>query len=316
MDYLFLLIGLVILLVGGELLVRGAVGISYRFKISPVIVGLTVVSFGTSAPELVISIQAAVMDKGDIAIGNVIGSNIANIALVLGITTLIFPLPSDRKSLRTDWPVLMGMTLLFFIFGYNLTLGRIEGSILLIILIAFTLYLLLNQRRINKKQKDSSSPEESEESNNVLRLIRNIAFLIAGCLGLMKGADWFVESAEQIALSFNISERVIGITLVAFGTSVPELATSCIAAFRKQAGISIGNLVGSNIFNIGSVLGITSIIKPIDISQTVLSYDFWWMLAVALILLPFILIGKKIGRIKGGILLIIYVVYVLSLLIQ
>ncbi len=303
MDVFWLVLGLAILVFSGDFLVKGALGIAEKFKISPLVIGMTVVSFGTSAPELFVSIKAALGGSPDLAIGNVIGSNIANIALVLSITVLIFPIVVDRNSKIIDWPMMMFSSILFYVFSMDNVISTLEGVIMVSILLVFTVLLIRNSRKLNIKEEDDAEPVST---NMPLTLV----FLIGGLIGLKFGADWFVEGAKGVASSFGMSEAVIGVTIVAFGTSVPELVASGVAAFRKQTDISLGNLVGSNIFNILIVLGITSIIKPIKVAESVMSFDMYWMLGIALALFPMMFIGKKMGRVHGIILLTAYITYI------
>ncbi len=310
MAYLFLILGLAALIIGGELLVRGAVGIALKLNISTLIVGLTVVSFGTSMPELLVSIQAALEGHPDISMGNVIGSNICNIALVLGLTTIVFPIDVQKNSIRIDWPVMMAASLLLFFFILDGELVQYEGVVFITFLIAFGLLLF----KLTKGGTIEESSDEIDITSKKTPLWKTIAFIIVGCVGLVYGADWLIEGAIEIARSFKISERVIGLSLIAFGTSVPELATSVIAAVRRQTDISIGNLIGSNIFNILSILGITSIIKEIAVSEAIIQSDIYWMLGIAFLVLPLMLIKKRIGRLGGTLLLSVYVVYIYTLL--
>ena len=313
MTYIFLILGLVTLIVGGEFLVNGAVGIAKKFHISTLVIGMTVISFGTSAPELIVSIKAALSGSPEIAIGNVIGSNIANIALVLGITVLIFPIVVDRNSKILDWPMMMGASILFFIFamffGDGYQIERWEGMILFGLLLIFIYFLISNSRKKTKKalkENDNLLDAEADKIN----MPKSIGSLLIGLVGLYFGAEWLLESAIKLATDFGMSKATIGITIIAFGTSVPELVTSAVAAFKKETDISIGNLIGSNIFNIMAVIGITAIVKPIPVTEDVISYDMIWMLAIALGLLPLMLIGKKLGRLKGVMLFGTYVIYI------
>ncbi len=300
MDFLIFIIGLVLLLVAGEILVKGAVGIAAMFRISPLVVGMTVVSFGTSAPELLVSLQSALSGNPDIAIGNVLGSNIANIALVLGLTAIIFPIVVDKNSIRIDWPAMMIATVMLFAFMLNNKIERWEGIVMFLALIGFTVFL------IRKSRKESEPPVEEEKSNVWL----NVVFIIGGCVGLVFGSELFVDGACGIAKRFGVSDLVIGSTVVAFGTSVPELVTSCVAAFRKQTDISIGNLIGSNLFNIAAILGLTSIVKEINVNEAAIAFDMWWVVAVALLIFPLMVVGKKIGRVKGVFLALYYFAYI------
>jgi len=303
MDFFWLVLGLVILIFSGDYLVKGAVGVAEKFKISPLVIGMTVVSFGTSAPELFVSIKAAWEGSPDLAIGNVIGSNIANIALVLSITVLIFPIIVDRNSKIIDWPMMMFSSILFYVFSLDNVISTIEGVAMVSILLVFTILLIRNSRKLNL---DFDEVIDGTPSNMGLTVL----YLIGGLVGLKFGADWFVEGAKGVAKSFGMTDKVIGVTIVAFGTSVPELVASGVAAYRRQTDISLGNLVGSNIFNILIVLGITSIITPIQVAESVMVFDMYWMLGIALALYPMMFIGKKMGRIHGLILLSAYITYI------
>lgn len=303
MDVFWLVLGLAVLIFSGDYLVKGAVGVAEKFKISPLVIGMTVVSFGTSAPELFVSIKAALMGSPDLAIGNVIGSNIANIALVLSITVLIFPIIAERNSKIIDWPMMMFASILFYVFSLDNIITMVEGIILISILIVFIILLIRNSRKSNL---DLDEDIDGTPSNFPLTLV----FLFGGLVGLKFGADWLLEGAIGVAKSFGMTEKVIAVTIVAFGTSVPELVASGVAAYRKQTDISIGNLVGSNIFNIMIVIGITAIIKPINVAQSVMDFDMYWMLGIALALFPMMFIGKKMGRIHGIILLTAYITYI------
>ncbi|PKQ61404.1 sodium:calcium antiporter [Labilibaculum filiforme] len=305
MDYLYLFIGFVILLYSGDLLVKGGVALSSHFKISTLVVGVTVVSFGTSAPELFVSLDAALHGSPDIAIGNVIGSNIANIALVLGFTAILMPLPVRSNSIKFDWPFMMGASLLFYIFILNQQLEYYEGIIFICLLVVFMVWTIWKSR----KERKSLSTDFKEAKYSIFVAI---LLIIASSVGLYFGANILVGSAKNIALDFGVSERVVGLTLVAFGTSVPELATSAVAAYKKEMDISIGNIIGSNIFNIFGVLGVTSIIKNIFISDQIISFDILIMLGVSFLLFLLILpLHKgKLHRWKGFLLLAVYLIYV------
>lgn len=305
MDYLYLVLGFIILLYSGELLVKGGVSLSQHLKISTLVVGVTVVSFGTSAPELFVSLKAALSGSPDITIGNVVGSNIANIALVLGFTAILLPLPVRSNSIKYDWPVMMGATLLFCLFIMNYILEFWEGVIFVVLLVSFMIWTIRKSRKeFCEYSKDVKQPRISVPLSLLL--------IVAASLGLYFGANLLVESAKNIAMDFGVSERVVALTLVAFGTSVPELATSTVAAFKKEMDISVGNIIGSNIFNIFGVLGVTSIIHPIKVSQHIISFDIIWMVSLALLLFLLILPLKrgKLHRWKGVLLFGIYLLYV------
>ena len=313
-DIAIIILGLAILIVGGEFLVKGAVGIAAKAHLSTLVIGMTVVSFGTSAPELLVSLKAAYLDMPEIAIGNVIGSNIANIALVLGLTVIIFPMPVSRNSIRFDWPMMFISGILFLLFSLNLMIGRIEGAILFTLLILFLYFIISNSRKKSKQQlKREFTTSDVQQPILKVNIWKSLLFLLLGLVGLYFGARWLVVGAKSLGENIGLSKHVIAITVVAFGTSVPELVTSVVAAYRKQMDISVGNLIGSNIFNIMAVIGITSMVHPIEIESEVVRWDMIWMLAIFIALLPMMLFKRKIGRISGVILLVTYVVYIVTL---
>ena len=305
MDILFIVAGLVLLVFGGDWLLKAAVALSLKLNISKIVIGMTVVSFATSAPELIVSIKAALDGSPDLSLGNVVGSNIANLALVLGITVMLGGMSVRKSFYTTDWPVMMAASLLFFGFIYfDGELQQYEGVLMVIALIAFLIYLLKFQKK----------PEEQEEEVGVvLALNKTIMFLVFGGIALWGGSELLIEGAKSMALSFGVSERVIGVTVVSVGTSVPELAASIIAVIKKEKAISLGNLIGSNIFNLLAVLGITSIITPIRVmDQTLLSNDIFWMLGISFIVLPLVFMPRKLHLAwkDGIVLLATYVVFV------
>ncbi len=274
------------------------------------IVGLTVVSFATSVPELFVSLVAAADDKADFALGNVVGSNIANIGLVLGITAIIHRMSTDKDFLRFYWPIMMLFSLLLFYFiSTNLDLNSLEGFLLLFALIVYLLFLVIRTR-----SKKNIVIEDVDDKLKSASYFKVILWLLIGIAGLYFGSEWLVQGATGIAESLGVSERVISLTMVALGTSVPELAASVIAAIKQEKDLSLGNLIGSNIFNIGSVLGITAIIQPFTLeSPEMLNNDLIWMLGFAFVLIPFALIIPKryeFYRIEGFTLLIAYMVFV------
>ncbi|MDG1915447.1 MAG: calcium/sodium antiporter [Crocinitomix sp.] len=320
MMYFWLILGLVTLIVAGEFLVRGAVGIAKRFHISTLVIGMTVISFGTSAPELLVCLDAAMGGYPEIAIGNVVGSNIANIALVLGLTVLILPIVVDRNSKRIDLPMMLLATALFAVFALDGEIQRYEGAILFVILVAFTYWLIRNSRRKTKKEMAAAAIDVNDDDDEVAKVkdkpLLSILFLLIGFTGLLFGADWLVHGAIDIATHFGMEERVIAVTVVAFGTSIPELITSGVAAIKGETDISIGNLIGSNVFNIMAVIGLTAIIRPIGVSSSIISSDMWWMIAIAVALIPLMILGRKIGRFKGTLLLGTYIAYITILVIS
>lgn len=321
MDYLLLILGFATLIVGGDFLVKGAVGLAIKANISSLVIGMTVVSFGTSAPELLVSVGAALADGHDkmMSVGNVIGSNIANLALVLGITALVFPIPVQKVSINQDWPVLMISSVLFVVFMAFFDEGKYlvnkwEGLVLFFLIITFTIYLIKKSRKESKLEAlelDNDLENESEEQKPAWK---NVSFLLIGCFGLVFGADWLLSAAVNIAKAYNVPSFIIGVTVLAFGTSVPELATSVIAAYRKQTDIAIGNLIGSNIFNILCVVGITGSVAGMPLPKSVLENDVWWMLGVTVLILPLMAFGKKINRWKGLLLIGVYFSYMFVLI--
>jgi cation:H+ antiporter len=306
MNYLLLVSGFILLIMGGHWLLKAAVGLSLRLMIPRIIIGMTVVSFATSAPELIVSLKSAWGDHADIALGNVIGSNIANLGLVLGIVTILSTIGVEKSFYKIDWPVMMIASLMLYVFVvFDGVLDRYEGVILFVSLIVFLLYLLKFQKRavvVDEVvvQKEMSVP-----------II--IVFLILGGIGLWGGSELLIKGAVNIANEFGVSERVIGVTIISIGTSVPELAASIIAIIKKEKAISLGNLIGSNIFNIFAVLGITSIITPIKVQDDhLLTNDILWMLLFALIVLPmvFVPVKMKLSWKEGIILLGIYITFI------
>ncbi len=308
MSILLIILGFLLLVLGGEFLVRSSVGLSFKLNLSKLVIGMTVVSFATSAPELLVSLQAALNGSEDLALGNVIGSNIANIALVLGITAIITPLVVGTDFYKMNWPAMMIFSIVLYFFLKNdLVLSRLEGIILFVGLIAFII-LMIVKAKIDKTIK----VEEVDEALMETSYAKIFIWLVIGAVALYFGADFLVDGSKEIALNLGISERVIGLSVVAVGTSIPELAASIIAAKRGEKAISLGNLIGSNIFNIGSVLGLTAMIKPIQvIDKGIITKDIFWMIAIAAILIPLVLLPKKykISRLKGILLLSVYIIF-------
>jgi len=305
-NFLFILLGLVFLVAGGNLLLKSAVAFSLRLNISKIIIGMTIVSFATSAPELIVSIQAALDGFPDLALGNVIGSNIANLGLVLAIIIILGNIDVRPSFYVTDWPVMMVASLMFVGFIYSDgELRRWEGVIMVVVLFLFLVYLLRFQQ--------PAIVEELPNTDKPLPLYLAVLFLGLGGLGLWGGSEFLVDGAIGLASKFGVSDRVIGITVVSIGTSIPELAASVIAVIKKEKAISVGNLIGSNIFNLLAVLGITSIITPITVQdQSLLTNDVFWMLAISFAILPLVFLpkGLRLGWRDGLVLLILYVVFI------
>ena len=310
MDFVYIILGLILLIVGGNWLLKAAVGLSLRLNIPKIVIGMTVVSFATSAPELIVSVKSALDGFPDLALGNVVGSNIANLALVLGITVTLSKIDIEKSFYKTDWPVMMIASGLLYMFLINDSIIEFyEGVILFSFLIVFLIYLL----KFQKNAVVDEMPEDDEQ----LPLYKIVLFVIIGGVGLWGGSELLIEGAVSLATDFGVSERVIGVTVVSIGTSIPELAASIIAVLKKEKAISIGNLIGSNVFNILAVLGITSMITPIELKDAeLLNYDIFWMLGISFLILPLVFFPKKL-RLDwkdGFILLVLYAVFLITTL--
>ena len=306
MNLILILVGFAFLISGGDLLLKSAVSISLRLRIPKIIIGMTVVSFATSAPELIVSLKSALEGFPDLAVGNIIGSNIANLGLVLGITLLVTKMDVQKSFFTTDWLVMMIASFLFYVFMVNdLMISFLEGVILFSSLILFIIYLLVYQ-------KDALIDEGSDEGL-ILSNSKNLMFLILGIVGLWVGSELLIKGAVDAAKDFGVSERIIGISVVSVGTSIPELVTSLIAVIKKEKAISLGNLIGSNIFNILAVIGLTSMITPINIvEQALSSRDIYWMLAISFSILLLVFLPKKmqLDKKSGAFLLALYIVFI------
>ncbi|RCS28007.1 sodium:calcium antiporter [Polaribacter sp. WD7] len=306
MNFLLIIGGLVLLILGGNWLLKSAVGLSLKLNIPKIVIGMTVVSFATSAPELIVSINAALSGAPDLALGNVIGSNIANLGLVLGITLLLGSMQVQKSFYTTDWPVMMiaSMLLYFFLSG-DQVIVRYEGIFLFSLLIVFLVYLLRFQK--------TAILDELPEDDEILSTSKILFFLIIGGVGLWGGSELLVSGATALAKEFGVSERVVGVTVISVGTSIPELAASIIAVIKKEKAISLGNLIGSNIFNILAVLGITSIITPITLNDKgLLTNDIFWMLSISFAILPLVFLPRsyRLNWKDGIVLLIAYVIFI------
>ncbi|GMQ27276.1 calcium/sodium antiporter [Algoriphagus sp. oki45] len=311
-PYLFLILGLAILLLGGKFLVDGASSVALKLGLSAGLIGLTIVSFGTSAPELLVSINAALKGNADISIGNVVGSNIANIGLVLGLSGLFYPILISRQHLRFDYTLMMIVTVVFYLLSLNSQIGLWEGILLFGSFIAFNAYLFRNLGS-GIKEGVKEADEELEEVKSYSWLA-SVGLFLAGIVGLYFGSELLVENAVLISREFGISERVIGVTVIAIGTSLPELITSILAALSKKTDLALGNILGSNILNILSIIGLTAIIKPIGVSDAFLSSDFLWMIGFSAILFPLMKTKMKISYFEGLILLACYIAYIFFLI--
>jgi len=306
MDFLFIILGLVLLVLGGDWLLKSAVGMSLRLNISKIVIGMTVVSFATSAPELIVSVKSAMAGFPDIALGNVVGSNIANIGLILGVVMIISKMKVDLSFFKTDWPaMIIASFLLYGMLLYDNEINRSEGFILFVLLIVFVIYLIKSQK---------NSEEEIEiPLDDTMKMYQIIWLLVIGAIALYCGSELLIKGAVNVAQTFGVSDRIIAVTVVAVGTSIPEFSASLIAAIKKESSISIGNILGSNIFNILSVLGLTGIIHPIKlVDNKLLTFDMLWMIGFALVLLPLVLMPKRgfLDSRAGIILLTGYILFV------
>lgn len=309
-------IGLVVLVVGGELLVRGASAIARAMKISPLVIGLTVVSFGTSAPELGVSVQAAFAEVSDVAVGNIVGSNIFNILFVLGASALVAPLMVSSQLVRFDIPLMVGLSFLTYFLAFDGVVGWLDGLALFSTLIVYLAICFRTAHRESKAVKEEFADEFGGEPGEKVNLPLQFGFLIIGLVGLGLGSKWLVDGAVSVATWFGVSELVIGLTIVAIGTSLPEAVTSVMASLKGERDIAVGNVVGSNIFNLGCVLGISSLVAKggIPVSDQALWLDFPVMLGVALLTLPICYLGSRIFRWQGLAFLIAWVTYTIFLL--
>ena len=305
-----LLAGFILLFFGGDWLVEGGVALARRFRISPLVIGMTIVAFGTSAPELLVSLISAIKGSAGIAIGNVVGSNIANIGLILGLTALICPIETDNSKVIRHGSIMIAASLLLMVFALKSGITRIEGLTLIAGLILFTT-ISVRKGRTQPQEADIDSQEGKS-----MTVLAAIGLIVLSCGMLAFGADILVDGATTIASAIGVSDKVIGLTIVALGTSLPELAASVAAAFKKQMDISIGNIIGSNIFNILCVLGVSTSIKPISLEFRDYANDFIWMMGFSVFIIIFTTMRKKkgrLGRTAGILFLLAYAVYAWSL---
>ena len=310
MTILSLVAGFILLLVGGETVVRGSVALARRFAVPPLVIGLTVVGFGTSLPELIVSINAALTGAPGIAVGNVIGSNVANMMLILGLAALIFPFAANPDAVRRDSLVMAAFTAVFIIVALGGSAGAGEGALMIGALVAYIGFCLwqgagadgVSQRR-----------QEEAESMGALptRLWLMSLFVAGGLLALAAGAELLVNAATVLARDAGVADEVIGLTLVAVGTSLPEIATAVVAAWRRQADICLGNVIGSNIFNLFGILGATALVVPVPFSMKIVDFDLWVLGGMTLILVRLLLLGRPLRRRIGVLLLIVYATYIL-----
>jgi len=312
MVYFLLALGLVILLFGGKILVDGASSIALKLGMSTGLIGLTVVAFGTSAPELLVSLTAALKGNSDISIGNVVGSNIANIGLVLGISGLLYPILIRKSHIRFEYALMILVTVLFYVLSVDLTISHVEGILLFAGFIGLNIYLFRNLGK-GIQQEEETTEAEIEEVKDYSWLL-SILFFIGGIVALYFGSELLVTNAVLISREFGVSERIIGVTIVAIGTSLPELITSIIAAMSKRTDLALGNILGSNIMNILSIIGLTAMVKPISVSEAFLRSDYLWMIGISLLLYLLMKAKMRISKVEGLVLLAAYIAYLVFLL--
>lgn len=311
LTVIWLLAGLTLLTLGAELLVRGASAIASAAGISPLVIGLTVVAYGTSTPELVVSVQSALQGQADIAIGNVVGSNIFNVLFILGVSAMIIPLTVAQQLVRFDVPLMIVLSIVVELLSLNGFIGRWEGLLLVTSLVAYTVWGVVQSRREQDTVKQEYEAEFGPSRIQRKRLPLQIVLVAVGLALLVIGSRWFTDAAISVARELGASELVIGLTIVAAGTSLPEVATSVLAALRGERDIAVGNVVGSNIFNIMGVLGIASLVssEPIAVSPSALAFDIPVMIAVAIACLPIFFTGHLIARWEGAVLLVYFAIY-------
>ena len=311
MDWIYVGLGLVMLLLAGDSLVKGAVNMSLRLGVPALIVSLTIVAFGTSAPELLISIQAIWDGVPGLALGNVVGSNTANVLLVLGIPALLATMHTSECDTRTSYVQMIAATALFMALCFTGLLNWISGIILLAALAAMLTHAFLTAKRHRRENQDD---EDVEGADPNLGWGKISLFLVLGLIGLPLGANLLVEGSTSIARAYGITETVIGLTLVAIGTSLPELATTVMAALRRQADVALGNVIGSNMFNLLGIMGVASLVGDIPVASSFMTFDLWIMLGASLLLIPFVFMKRDINRVWGVILSVAYVTYLVVVL--
>lgn len=312
MVIVYLVLGLVLLGVGADLLVRGASHLALRFGISPLVIGLTVVAFGTSAPELAVSVQAGLAGQSGIAVGNIVGSNIFNVLVVLGFSALITPLVVSQQLIRIDVPLMIGASVLFLIMGFDGRIGLFDGLLLTGGIVAYIVFTIQQSRKESTAVQTEYAQEFGGETTPLLgRLPVQIGLIVGGLVLLVLGATWLVDSAVSIARALGVSEVIIGLTIVAAGTSLPELATSVVAAMRGERDIAVGNVIGSGLFNLLAIAGIAAVVTPggLEVATALIRFDIPVMVVVALACLPIFAVGHRIARWEGVLFLSYYLAY-------
>jgi cation:H+ antiporter len=318
-SILLFIFGLIVLILGADLLVRGASRLAAAFGVSPLVIGLTIVAIGTASPEIAVSLKAAASGQGDLTLGNVLGSNIFNILFILGVTSIAAPIVIAEQLIRKDTPIMLGASLLTLVLSLDGKLGSLDGALLLASLSFYMIFVVKQSRAESREVQNEYAGEfAKKESHTAKQIVLNIGFILIGIALLVVGSDWLVESAVRIAKFLGVSELVIGLTVVAVGTSMPEIATSVTAALKKENDIAVGNAVGSNIFNLLGVLGVAALFAPdgVTVAARVLQFDLPVMVFVALVSLPIFYIDNRISRVEGGLLLTYYIVYVTCVVLR
>ncbi len=308
-NLLLLLLGIGLLTIGGEALIRGALGLARRFGVSPMLSGLVIVGFGTSMPEMAVSVDAALREQPDIAVGNVVGSNIANVLLILGLCALISPMAVSALALRRDAATVIAASVLYLLLARDALLARPEGLLLLLALLAYLVWAWRSERDRAAPSAAVHAAEAEEVDHVPATAAVSLGAVIAGLVLLIAGSRVLLAGAIGVAQGLGVSEALIGLTLVAVGTSLPELTVSVIAALRRHADVAVGNILGSNIFNLLGILGVSALVQPLAVAGRIAAVDQWVMLGAALLLTLFLLTGRRLSRGEGGLLLAAYVAY-------
>ena len=311
MTYLTLLAGLVLLLGGAEVMVRGAVTLARKLDISPMIIGMTVVALGTSAPELIVAVNAALEGAAGMAVGNVVGSNIANILLILGISGLIYPIACDPRAVKRDGSLLAINSLLFALICWQGIVGFWSGAALIFLFMVFLGYSYWRESHAKDPEAAELHAKEAEEFDNLKGGVPIALIATVGGIGiLVLGSEFLVDAGVELARAWGVSEEVIGLTMIAIGTSLPELAASGVAAWRKHTDVALGNVVGSNLFNMLAVMGAAAMVAPLPVAHQILNFDLWVMLISTILLVIFALTRKELSRLESGLFLVTYIVYI------
>ena len=312
MTYFLIIAGFALLLVGGESVIRGSVALAQRLGVSPLIVGLTIVGFGTSLPEMVVSVNAALVGSPGLAVGNVIGSNIANILLILGVAAVIAPIAVHPGAVKRDLLGMTAVTLIYVALGMTGQIVFWHGVLMLIALCAYIGFTVWHDNKTNDEVAKLHREEAAEMGVIPLRTVSICGIIAIGLFAVVVGAEWLVTGATTLARQYGVADEVIGLTIVAIGTSLPELATSIVAAYRGHSDVCVGNVLGSNLFNLFGITGVTALFAPLPFSDKVVGFDLWMLLAATLIIIPFMLSGRRISRVEGSILLVLYLGFIAS----